>query len=193
MNTEKFIQGLLCRMVACVRGHLEVFSSPPPGRKPRQEDVEMYRWYNSLPEVDKEVVRRLIRRTYESAIYPFLMVLDHKAFVEGRGEKGELELYYRAPDCQRTRLNPLGGENGKDLEYYFKAVREESPPPELAARGRGWGRGTLGLWKTVGFAKATGARRKFWTRRSGNFGRHRTCRFCGTLPSRRRRQQFAIF
>jgi hypothetical protein len=51
------------------------------------------------------------------------MVLDHKMFVEGVGEKGELELYFCDSRGERVRLNAFGGEDGKDLEYYFKALR----------------------------------------------------------------------
>lgn len=123
MNTEKFIQGVIHRMLSCIKEDIKYVESYPPGRKPLQKRIEIHRWYSNLSDADKEMVRRLINETHEGAIYSILMVLDHKAFVEGLGEKGRLELYYRAPNGDRVHLNPFGGENGKDLEYYFKVLR----------------------------------------------------------------------
>ncbi len=126
MNAEKFMQGVLQRMLSCIRDEVDYIASPPPGRKPPQKCVEMYHWYCGLSETDRDMVRRLVHETHEEAVFSILMVLDHKAFVESQRDKGELELFYRAPSGERVRLNPLGGENGRDLEYYFKTLREST-------------------------------------------------------------------
>ena len=70
------------------------------------------------------MVNKLINDVTEGTVYGLLMVLDHKMFVEGYGEKGMLELHYQDRNGNRAHLNPLGGENGKDLEYYFKILRD---------------------------------------------------------------------
>jgi hypothetical protein len=124
MNIEEFARGVYRHMAAGVRGDIEFISSPPPGRKPAPLDVELYNWYSSLTNDSKTMVHALIQRTFEGAIYGLMMVLDHKMFIEEAGDKGELELYYRHPSGERMRLNPVGGEQGQDLEDYFKALRD---------------------------------------------------------------------
>jgi hypothetical protein len=130
MNTEEFVNGVWSSMVAGPRWQFERIQSPPSGRKPLPTLVEMHRWYSGLSEPDKKMVQRVVRETVEGTVYSFLMVLDHKAFVEGYGEKGELELHYRSPSGERVRLNPLGGDKGGDLESYFKAIREDARAAE---------------------------------------------------------------
>jgi len=128
MNIQGFVRGVLNHMAVRARGEIDCIQSPPPGRNPLQKRAEMHNWYRGLSEGDKAMVQRLIRDTVEGTVYGFLMILDHKTFIEGAGQKGELQLHYRAPNGSRVRLNPLGGENGKDLEYYFKTLRDASEP-----------------------------------------------------------------
>ena len=125
MNIQTFVEGVFASLIAGKRWQIERLKAPPGGRKPLLKDREMYKWYSNLSVTDQVMVDRLIRETIEGTVYSFLMVLDHKAFVEGYGPKGELELHYRAPNGERVHLNPLGGDNGKDLEYYFKTIRED--------------------------------------------------------------------
>jgi hypothetical protein len=120
MNAKEFVQGVLFNLHSSIRSAIEFIQNPPPGRKPLWNHLEMHRWYDGLVDSDKEMVQKLIKDTYQTAVYSFLMVLDHKMFFEGYGEKGELQLYYRSPEGEVVHLNPLGGEDGKDLEYYFK-------------------------------------------------------------------------
>lgn len=131
MNAEQFVKGVFRRMISCMQEEFTLIASPAPGRKPVHPLAEIHRWYAQLPDTDKAMVKQTIQRTHEGAIYSLLMVLDHKAFVEGPGEKGELELFYRAPTGERTHLNPFGGEDGKDLEYYFKTLRDRYQANEL--------------------------------------------------------------
>ena len=121
MNAEQFIQGVLQHMKASARGDIEFIQSSPPGRKPHQEDVEMHRWYSRLSDGDKDMIHRLIYKTVEGTMYGFLMILDHKMFIEGVGEKGELELYHTDIKGERVRLNPT--DEVHDLEYYFKTAQ----------------------------------------------------------------------
>jgi hypothetical protein len=121
MTAEQFVQGVRQHMEASARGEIEFIQSSPPGRKPHQEDVDMHRWYSGLSGGDKDMVHRLIYKTVEGTAYGFLMVLDHKMFIEGVGEKGELELYYTDVRGERVRLNPPDAVH--DLEYYFKTAQ----------------------------------------------------------------------
>ncbi len=124
MNAKEFIQGVIKHMRSGTEGAISFIGSPPPGRKPLPKGMEMHNWYRGLSNIDKEMVNKLINEVTEGTVYGLLMVLDHKMFVEGYGEKGVLELHYRDRDGKAVRLNPLGGENGKDLEYYFKEFRD---------------------------------------------------------------------
>ncbi len=123
MNTKEFVQGVIKHMRAGTKGTISFIQSPPPGKKPLPKNMEMHNWYRSLSNADREMVNKLIYEVAEGTVYGLLMVLDHKMFVEGYGEKGVLELHYRDRNGNRIHLNPLGGENGKDLEYYFKTLR----------------------------------------------------------------------
>ena len=66
----------------------------PPGRKPREQDVILAKWYATLAESDKEQVRKALREAAELAVFSFLCVLDGVSAIENGPEKGDLRLTY---------------------------------------------------------------------------------------------------
>jgi hypothetical protein len=80
----------------------EVTSSP--GRRPSPELVELSSWYRSLPSEDQANVNKMVRWTAELAAFQVLCVLDGVVAIEGKGDKGRLELTY-IKDKQRIVLN----------------------------------------------------------------------------------------
>lgn len=123
MTPRDFVSALIVHMHALAAGDIQFIQSTPPGRTPLHEDIKMHNWYKSLSHDSKHKVDQLIYSIVERTAYSILLLLDHKMFLEGVGEKGQLELYYRSPIGEQTRLNPPNGYQGKDLEYYFKLLR----------------------------------------------------------------------
>jgi hypothetical protein len=92
MKPEDFVRALKheCRDAA-VLGCVENCRHPP-GRKPGEELVAISKWFNALPEADRELVVGAMRHTADATLFGVLCVLDGVRTVEPAGEKTEFNL-----------------------------------------------------------------------------------------------------
>lgn len=82
----------------------------PPGRSPDVDLLFISNWYNALSMDDKSVILKIVKYAVEMSVFGFLCVLDGVAAIEGYGEKGKLDLYFKKGN-ENVILN------GPDQEY----------------------------------------------------------------------------
>lgn len=120
MDKESFVLGVKRHAAEGAARAVIRTLSKPPGRKPAQEVVQRSQHFNQLGEADKKFVEEVVQEAVSQAIFSFLCVLDHVAFLENGNGKGRFELYYLAPDGKRTLLNSF--EEGEFLHDIFNAL-----------------------------------------------------------------------
>ncbi|WP_230112762.1 hypothetical protein [Stenotrophomonas lactitubi] len=64
----------------------------PAGRRVPPDVSARSEWFNSLPDVEAEMLRAVARDAARSAVFGFLAVLDGVRVIDS--EKGSFELYY---------------------------------------------------------------------------------------------------
>jgi hypothetical protein len=94
----------------------------PSGRKPREGDVRLSRWYQQLTNSDREMLHESLKKSAQLAVFSFLCVLDGVSVIESTPEKGDLELYFVKGD-KRTLLNDPKHEELHNL-YNRRAASE---------------------------------------------------------------------
>lgn len=85
-------------------------AAAPVGRGVKQEQRELANWIAGLSETDKIRIISLINEGVNASLFGVLCVLDGVRQIEGKGEKGKLELRYIGPDGSETKLNAEQGE-----------------------------------------------------------------------------------
>jgi hypothetical protein len=103
MNSYEFVE--VIKLVVrddSINGQIEQLTKPS-GRSPTKESLEMSKWYNELSEPEKRIVKLIISKSVDMAVFGFFCVLDGVRAIEDEN-KGELELYY-AREEQRVLLN----------------------------------------------------------------------------------------
>ena len=122
MTIDDFVKAVrLQTSDAAVKGtvaHLKQAS----GRKPRERDVQLSKWYNQLDSTDCEMLEEALKEAAELAIFSFLCILDGVSVVEDSADKGELELYY-SKGGDRKRLNDP---NEQELHNLFNKWCKEN-------------------------------------------------------------------
>jgi hypothetical protein len=68
----------------------------PAGRQPDPALARLSAWYTALGASDKRMVRGVIERAVDQAVFGFLAVLDGVRVIEDRSIEGRLELRYTA-------------------------------------------------------------------------------------------------
>ncbi len=87
MTTHEFIAALKVQTSdAAVSGTKANFERPP-GRRPREKDVALSRWYLALSAEVRASVDIAIREAAELAVFSFLCVLDSVSAIENGPEK----------------------------------------------------------------------------------------------------------
>ena len=113
MDSQEFIDAVkLAVRDSAVSGTLEILRRPP-GRRPKQEIIEMSEWYNSLDMDQRRMVASVIKQAADSAVFGFLCVLDGVLAVENSPQKGRFELRYVKDGV--ALLNPPEGEMLHDI------------------------------------------------------------------------------
>lgn len=111
MSPEEFVEAVRdVVMESAVNGTISVFKSPP-GRRPASELVELSRWYLSLREEDRNMVRRVLAFGVRDAVFGLFCVIDGVRQIEPEGPKGDLELVFRKDGVETH----LGGSRGAVL------------------------------------------------------------------------------
>ena len=95
-----------------------------PGRKPRDRDVALAKWYAGLPENDRSFLRIALQEAAELAVFNVLCVLDGVSTIEDGPDKGELKLQYLGKE-QSLLLNDANQELLHDIFNLF--CREQEP------------------------------------------------------------------
>jgi hypothetical protein len=76
VNAEEFVKGLQLVVYRRVVEDVPRIMANPPGRRPREELVQLSSWFNSLGDEDKERVKGVVRLTADHAVFDVLAVLD---------------------------------------------------------------------------------------------------------------------
>jgi hypothetical protein len=94
MNSESFIKAIKIAVKNGTAKDVVDNIKNPLGRSPEPEIVKLSAWYNRLSNEDKLNIDNLLEQAVNYTIFGFLCVLDGVRAIEGKGEKGSLELYY---------------------------------------------------------------------------------------------------
>jgi hypothetical protein len=133
MRVEQFVQAVKMQTSdAAVSGAIAVMRRPP-GRKPKENDVRLSKWFNELSVNDQQLLQQALKEAAELAIFEFFCILDGVTAIEDNREKGELELHF-VKGAEKTRLNDPVGE---ELHNIYNRMCEPTVPapmqnPELA-------------------------------------------------------------
>ncbi|MFD2036345.1 hypothetical protein ACFSKL_16190 [Belliella marina] len=94
MKSEEFIKKIKTVVSeATISDVLENLESPA-GRNPNKELLDVSNWYNSLDQLNKFYIRRIIETSVDTSVFGFLCVLDEIRTVENSPNKGSLKLFY---------------------------------------------------------------------------------------------------
>ena len=106
MNQEEFISAIKIAVVDSTVKSIKSVLIKPPGRQPGLKLLETSKWFNNLNEIDKNMVLDIVQETAETSLFSFLCVLDGVSAIEGRGEKGKLNLYFEKNGVKTFLNNP---------------------------------------------------------------------------------------
>ena len=81
MDKEYFVSEIKRLRDSAAKSCIKVFEKPP-GRGPRQKDVEISNFYNSLDEKSKEFIYKMAKECIDQALFSFFCILDHVRFIE---------------------------------------------------------------------------------------------------------------
>jgi hypothetical protein len=89
MGAERFVDAVYVAVYrTAIHGVLENLAEPP-GRRPRQDLVDLSSWFNGLDEDGRDRVREVVRYSVDGAVFGMLAALDG---VRALGLDGELSL-----------------------------------------------------------------------------------------------------
>lgn len=114
MNKEEFVESIKSVVISDSIKSVEANLLLPRGKAPRQEMLEMSKWFNVLNSSDKSMLMKIIRESIETSVFGFFCVLDGVRSIENDNEKGSLELYYKKAE-NRVLLNDPDEEYLHDL------------------------------------------------------------------------------
>jgi hypothetical protein len=114
VNAEEFVKGLQLVVYRQVVKSVPRSMANPPGRRPREELVQLSSWFNSLSDEGKERVKSVVRLTADHAVFGVLAVLDGVRALDDN----HTELYLRTGDG--TLLNEY-----PELHDIFRAMVDE--------------------------------------------------------------------
>lgn len=104
MNETSFIESLKLVLRAGTIMDVSKTIENPPGKKPNENLINLSKWFNSLNEEEKNLLRRVIELSVDSSIFGFLCLLDGVRAIENDIEKGSFELYYKKGES-KTLIN----------------------------------------------------------------------------------------
>src|SRR5262245_4761972 len=106
MTPEEFVEALRqVALLATVEGTVAVLEQPP-GRRPKQELVEVSNWYRSRSEEGKAFLRRIMTMTADDAVFGVLAVLDGVRTIEDDPDKGAFRLIFKKGDQEWDLIDP---------------------------------------------------------------------------------------
>jgi hypothetical protein len=124
MTIEDFINAVKIQTSdAAVQGTIKSLMRPP-GRKPREQLVQLSKWFNHLSIEDQNMLREVLKEAAEMAVFEFFCILDGVSVIEDTPDKGELELHF-IKGAERTRLNDP---SAQELHNLYNGLCQESEP-----------------------------------------------------------------
>jgi hypothetical protein len=114
MDETSFIESLKLVLRAGTIKDVSKTIENPPGKRPNENLINLSRWFNSLNEEEKNLLRRVIELSVDSSIFGFLSILDGVRTIENSIEKGCFELYYKKGES-KTLLNDESNDFLHDL------------------------------------------------------------------------------
>lgn len=106
MTSDEFINALKVQTSDAAVFGTAANLERPPGRRPREKDVTLSKWYVGLSDTDRLFVQAAMREAAELAVFSFLGVLDGVSAIENGPEKGELRLLYTKNGVEQLLNNP---------------------------------------------------------------------------------------
>jgi len=104
MDVTEFVEAIRVTVEqSSINGCIDNYEDPP-GRSPSKKLLEISDWYKSMPEHDREMLRKVLADAVRSSIFGFFSVLDGVRVIEDGPEKGELELWH-VKNGQRILIN----------------------------------------------------------------------------------------
>jgi hypothetical protein len=100
---------------AAVQDSLSLITAPP-GRRPPESLMELHRWYESLGNEDREMLRKVMAFTADSAVFGLLCLIDNVRPVT-EGYRETLSLKVRSASGEERQLAP----EGVELHAEFRA------------------------------------------------------------------------
>ena len=116
MNKDEFISMINTQVHQSVTPGIKEILHEPPGRKPRNELVQLSAWFNDLPEADQEMAMKISNLASRHATFGFLCLLDGVRAIEDGPNQGELKLFYKK-GLKKVLLNDNKGEFLHDMFY----------------------------------------------------------------------------
>ena len=122
MDAEQFIARIVRHVAQPTVESVLKNIADPPERVPSDGSLLKARWYARLENGDRGLLRATVQESVFAALFDFLCVLDHVAFIESSPARGQFELYY-VKEGQRVLLNDFGR---CCLHDGFKAIWDET-------------------------------------------------------------------
>jgi hypothetical protein len=94
MNKEEFVR-IIKREVRdnAITGCYSILSNPP-GKRPKQDLLELSNWFNALGETDRTMVAKIATMVLDDGVFGFFCVLDGVRAIDLPEERGQLTLHY---------------------------------------------------------------------------------------------------
>jgi hypothetical protein len=134
---DLFIQRVVGRAYrGAIQDLQSLFQQGPPGRRPRDRDVQLHQWYQQLSEADRQYVHQVVEETAQSAVFGVMVILDGATGGPPlRDAESDFALYIQsfpdpdAHDADRpamsVRVNPY--DKVEDLhDRFLGAIEEQS-------------------------------------------------------------------
>ncbi|WP_064792214.1 hypothetical protein [Shewanella woodyi] len=115
MNAKEFVD-VIKKVVrdSSIKGVISLLKSPP-GRKPKEELLEMSKFYNERTIDEKKIIQNIIELSVDNSVFGVLCVLDGVRAIEDEESKGQLTLTYEKDE--KVILN-----KNEDLHDYYNQI-----------------------------------------------------------------------
>jgi hypothetical protein len=124
MTRSEFIPALKIQTSdAAVSGTISMLEHVP-GRKPREEEVALSKWFNGLAASDRAMVSAALQQAAESAVFGFLCILDGVRVIENGPNQGNLRLSYSRDEVEITLNDPAD----EFLHDEYNYLCQNAPP-----------------------------------------------------------------
>lgn len=104
MDQIEFIKSIKEVVTESTTHSIEEAITNPPGKVVEETLIDLAKWFRSLSEKEKNMIRMIIKYSADDAVFGFLCVLDGVRAIEDSYYKGKLLLFYERKD-ERVLIN----------------------------------------------------------------------------------------